>query len=100
MPSVWVSGAPAGLHLLVWLPRHLIEEAVVAAALQKEVAVDGVHDACAVLRPLGPALVLVEAGIAEPAIPVAIARLAECIGGLRSCCYATREPADRCDRGG
>jgi GntR family transcriptional regulator / MocR family aminotransferase len=79
MPSVRVSGDAAGLHLLVWLPRHLSEEAVVAAAGQREVAVDGLHTECAVSHQLGPALVVGYGGIAEPAIPVAIAQLAECI---------------------
>jgi GntR family transcriptional regulator/MocR family aminotransferase len=78
---VRISGGAAGLHLLVWLPRHLSEEAVVAAAAQREVAVDGLHSECAVSRQLGPALVLGYGGIAEPAIPVAIAHLAECIDG-------------------
>lgn len=81
MPSLRISGGAAGLHLLVWLPRHLSEEAVVARAAQREIAVDGLHTTCAVSRGLGPALVLGYGGIAEPAIPEAISRLAECIDG-------------------
>jgi GntR family transcriptional regulator/MocR family aminotransferase len=81
MPSVRISGGAAGLHLMVWLPRHLSEDAVVAWAAQREITVDGLHATCAVSRELGPALVLGYGGIAEPAIPEAISRLAECIYG-------------------
>ena len=81
MPTLRVSGGAAGLHLMVWLPRQLSEDAVVEAAWQREVAVDGLHSACAVAREFGPALVLGYGGIAESAIPVAIAQLAECIVG-------------------
>jgi GntR family transcriptional regulator/MocR family aminotransferase len=80
MPGIRMSGGAAGLHLMVWLPRHLHEQAVVEAAAGRELAVDGLHSACAVARALGPALVLGYGGIAEPAIPVAISRLAESIG--------------------
>jgi GntR family transcriptional regulator/MocR family aminotransferase len=79
MPGLRISGGAAGLHLMVWLPRHASEAAVVASAAQREVAVEGLHSACAVSRELGPALVLGYGGIAEPAIPVAISELAECI---------------------
>jgi GntR family transcriptional regulator/MocR family aminotransferase len=81
MPSVRISGGAAGLHLMVWLPRHLNEDAVVEWAAEREIAVDGLHATCAVSRELGPALVLGYGGIADPAIPEAISRLAECIYG-------------------
>jgi GntR family transcriptional regulator/MocR family aminotransferase len=84
LPSLRMSGGAAGLHLLVSLPPHVREEAVVAAAAAREVAVDGLHTTCAVSRELPPALVLGYGGIAEPSIPVAISRLAESIDGLRS----------------
>jgi DNA-binding transcriptional MocR family regulator len=54
---------------------------VVAWAAQRDIAVDGLHTTCAVSRELGPALVLGYGGIAEPAIPEAISRLAGCIYG-------------------
>ncbi len=79
MPSLRISGGAAGLHLLLWLPRDVSEETVVAQAAQREVAVDGLHTACSVSRDLGPALVLGYGGITEAAIPEAISRLAECV---------------------
>jgi GntR family transcriptional regulator/MocR family aminotransferase len=84
MPSLRISGGAAGLHLLVWLPRHLNEDAVVASAAQGEIAIDGLHTACGVSRRLGPALILGYGGIVEPAIGEAIFRLARCIEGCRA----------------
>jgi GntR family transcriptional regulator/MocR family aminotransferase len=84
MPTLRISGGAAGLHLLVWLPRYVSEQAVVESAAEREVAVEGLHTACAVSRELGPALVLGYGGIAESAIPLAISHLAECIGGGRA----------------
>ena len=85
IPSLRVTGGAAGLHLLAWLPKHVSEQAVVAAAAESEVAVDGLHGACAVSRDLGQALVLGYGAINESAIPVAITRLAACLS------IATRE---------
>jgi GntR family transcriptional regulator/MocR family aminotransferase len=76
IPSLRIGGGAAGLHLLAWLPRHVSEDAIVAAATQSGVAIDGLHTTCDVSRQLGPALVLGYGGITEPAIPVAISRLA------------------------
>jgi GntR family transcriptional regulator / MocR family aminotransferase len=86
MPSLRVTGGAAGLHLLAWLPEFVTEEALVDAAAESEVAVDGLHGACAVSMDLGPALVLGYGAINESVIPVAIARLAAClsIGGARN----------------
>ncbi len=79
MPSLRVTGGAAGLHLLAWLPEFVAEEAVIAAAAENEVAVDGLHGACAVSRDLGQALVLGYGAINESAIPLAVTRLAHCL---------------------
>ena len=79
MPSLRVTGGAAGLHLLAWLPEGVSEETVIAAAAESEVAVDGLHGACAVSRELGQALVLGYGAINESAIPLAITRLAACL---------------------
>jgi len=79
LPYLRTSGGAAGLHLMLWLPRHVNEDAVVAAAAQREVAVNGLHTECVASNQLGPGLVLGYGGISEQAIPEAISRLASCL---------------------
>ncbi len=81
LPSVRLSGGAAGLHMMAWLPRGTNEEGVVAEAVRRGVAVDGLHGDCAVTRALAPALVLGYGSIAEASIPAAVAQLAPAIEG-------------------
>jgi GntR family transcriptional regulator/MocR family aminotransferase len=80
LPYLRTSGGAAGLHLMLWLPPHVSEDGVVAAAARSEVAVNALHRECVVSTQLGPALVLGYGGISEQAIPEAISRLAYCLG--------------------
>jgi DNA-binding transcriptional MocR family regulator len=64
---------------MLWLPRHVNENAVVTAAAQREVALNGLHTECVASPRLGPGLVLGYGGISEQAIPEAISRLACCL---------------------
>jgi GntR family transcriptional regulator/MocR family aminotransferase len=75
-PPVRITGGAAGLHLMIWLAPQFSEIDVVAGAAQSGVAIEGLHSTCAVSREFGPALVLGYGRITEPAIPVAIGRLA------------------------
>jgi GntR family transcriptional regulator / MocR family aminotransferase len=81
-PSVRVTGGAAGLHLTAWLPAQVTEAEVTAQALRRGVAVDPLHEACAVSRDLGPALVLGYGAISAPAIPTAISLLAESLNEI------------------
>jgi GntR family transcriptional regulator / MocR family aminotransferase len=85
LPGLRTSGGAAGLHLMLWLPDQLNEDAVIAAVAQRGLAVNGLHEECAVAARLGPALLLGYGGISEQAIPEAISRLADSlgIGGIR-----------------
>jgi GntR family transcriptional regulator/MocR family aminotransferase len=70
-------GAAAGLHLLVDLPADLDEAAVVAAAQQRGVGLDGLAPHAA--RRHGPAVILGYGRIAEPAIEPGVRALAAAI---------------------
>lgn len=64
---------------MAWLSQQTSEHEVVANAMRADVAVAGLHTACAVTRELRPALVLGYGAISEAAIPVAISNLLEAV---------------------
>ncbi len=79
-PELAAAGAAAGLHVLAALPPGHDEEAVVAAAAERGVAVEPLapHVAGA---PRPPALVLGYSRLAEPAVTEAARRLRAVLGG-------------------
>jgi GntR family transcriptional regulator/MocR family aminotransferase len=81
MPEASVGGAAAGLHVIVWMPAGTDEAAITDAAARRGVAVDGLHQVCAVTAPLPPALLLGYGLIAETAIPKAVQELATAAAG-------------------
>ncbi len=80
MPQASVGGAAAGLHVIAWMPEGTDEAAIIDAAAGRGVAVDGVHDVCAVTARLCPALLLGYGLITESAIPQAVQELATAAG--------------------
>jgi DNA-binding transcriptional MocR family regulator len=79
LPGAVVHGVPAGIQLYLELPPGVDEAAVVAAAADRSVAVEGVAN----LRIAGggpPALVLGFARLPEPRIAAAVRLLAEAAG--------------------
>ena len=80
LPALRPHGAAAGLHLLVDLPADLDEAAVVAAAQQRGVGLDGLAPHAAL--PRGPAVILGYGRIAEPAIEPGVRALAAAIDAV------------------
>jgi GntR family transcriptional regulator/MocR family aminotransferase len=80
-PEASVGGAAAGLHLIAWLPEGTDETAVRDAAANRGVAVQTLHQDCAVTAPLPPALLLGYGLITELAIPRAVRELAIAASG-------------------
>ena len=80
MPDATVSGASAGLHLIVWLPDGSDELTIADAAAVRGVAIHTLHRDCAVTASRPPALLLGYGLIAEPAIPRAVRELAAAAG--------------------
>jgi GntR family transcriptional regulator/MocR family aminotransferase len=76
MPDVTVSGASAGLHLIVWLPDGSDELTIADAAAVRGVAIHTLHRDCAVIASRPPALLLGYGLVVEPAIPRAVRALA------------------------
>jgi GntR family transcriptional regulator/MocR family aminotransferase len=79
-PELWMSGAAAGLHGLVYLPRGVRETNVLRAAAQAGVAVEGVG-ACRIQSAGPEAIVLGYANLTEPAIERGIKEL---VGAIRA----------------
>lgn len=77
-PTVRVTGAAAGLHLVVWLAEALSEQAVVAQAATLGVGVQPVAPHFSAPGP-SPALLLGYAALDVPQIAEGIARLAEAV---------------------
>jgi GntR family transcriptional regulator / MocR family aminotransferase len=77
LPAARVGGASAGLHLIAWLPDGADEQAIADRAAARGVAIHTLHGDCFVAAPVNPALLLGYGLIAEPAIPRAIAELAD-----------------------
>jgi GntR family transcriptional regulator/MocR family aminotransferase len=79
-PELWMSGAQAGLHGLVYLPRGVHEANVLRAAAEAGVAVEGM-DACRIESSGPEAIVLGYANLAEPAIERGLEAL---VGAIRA----------------
>jgi GntR family transcriptional regulator/MocR family aminotransferase len=77
LPGARVGGASAGLHLIAWLPDGADEQAIADRAAARGVAIHTLHGDCFVVAPVSPALLLGYGLIAEPAIPRAVAELAD-----------------------
>ncbi|MBI4492372.1 MAG: PLP-dependent aminotransferase family protein [Chloroflexi bacterium] len=83
-PAARVSGAAAGLHLVVWLPEQVEEAAVVAEAAALEVGVQPMRPHFQV-RPPSPALLLSYAALDTGQIAEGMARLGEAVRRSESC---------------
>jgi GntR family transcriptional regulator/MocR family aminotransferase len=73
MPEAAVEGVAAGLHLVVGLPGGVEEDACIAAAEERGIALAGIAEHAVEPRP--PALLLGYGRIAEPAIARGVAAL-------------------------
>ena len=83
LPQARLSGAAAGLHLVMSLPG-VAEHVLVATALEHGVRVEGIGTYRIVARSDAPATLLLGYGrLAEPAIPAAVASLAEAARSAR-----------------
>ena len=75
------AGISAGMHLLTWLPDHLDEDTIIAAASTAGIRLDGVRPYR--LADTGPGgLLFGYAAITESAIPNAVRTLARTIRSL------------------
>ena len=81
LPWLEPVGVSAGLHLVTWLPPHLDEAAVVAAARRAGVGLDAVGP-YRITNPGRGGLIFGYATVSERAIAEGIARLAEVISEL------------------
>lgn len=72
LPEVEVRGAAAGLHAVLVLPPHLDEAAVVAAARERGVALEGLHSG-------PPALLVGYSNVGEHAAGAAVQALARAV---------------------
>jgi GntR family transcriptional regulator/MocR family aminotransferase len=81
LPELRPVGASAGLHVLVWLPPDLDEEAVVATAADRGIGVAGLT--LRRIAPGPPGLVFGYGAIAEGAIDDGVRGLAEIIAAAR-----------------
>ncbi len=77
LPEARPDGVAAGLHVLLWLPEHLDDRAVVAAAARRGVAAASLSEHCVV--PGDPALILGYSQVAEGAIEAGVRELAAAI---------------------
>jgi GntR family transcriptional regulator/MocR family aminotransferase len=77
LPGARVGGASAGLHLIAWLPDGADEQVIAERAAARGIAIHTLHGDCFVVAPVNPALLLGYGLIAEPAIPRAVAELAD-----------------------
>jgi GntR family transcriptional regulator/MocR family aminotransferase len=81
LPWLEPAGVSAGLHLVTWLPPHLDEAAVVAAARRAGVGLDAVGP-YRISNPGPGGLIFGYATVSERAIAEGVATLAEVIGEL------------------
>jgi GntR family transcriptional regulator / MocR family aminotransferase len=81
LPWLEPDGVSAGLHLVTWLPPHLDEAAVVAAAGRAGVGLDAVGP-YRISNPGPGGLIFGYATVSERAIAEGVARLAEVMGEL------------------
>jgi GntR family transcriptional regulator/MocR family aminotransferase len=83
LPWLEPAGVSAGMHLVTWLPPHLDEATVVAAARRAGVGIDAVGP-YRIGNPGPGGLIFGYATVGEQAIAEGIDRLARAIGELRS----------------
>ena len=83
LPELEPAGIAAGLHLVAWLPRHLNEATVIAAAAREGVAVAGVSPYRLSPAPRG-GLIFGYSSLNERQITEGITRLARAISSLRT----------------
>jgi GntR family transcriptional regulator / MocR family aminotransferase len=81
LPWLEPTGVSAGLHLVTWLPPHLDEAAVVAAARRAGVGLDAVGP-YRISNPGPGGLIFGYATVSERAIEEGVAALAQVISGL------------------
>jgi GntR family transcriptional regulator / MocR family aminotransferase len=81
LPELEPTGISAGLHLVTWLPPHLEESAVVAAAARAGVGIEGVTP-YRITHPGPGGLIFGYATVSEPAIAEGVDILAQAIAGL------------------
>jgi GntR family transcriptional regulator / MocR family aminotransferase len=81
LPAFEPAGVSAGLHLITWLPPHLDEATVVAAARRAGVGLDAVGP-YRIANPGPGGLIFGYATVSERAIAEGVARLAQVVGEL------------------
>ncbi len=82
LPQATISGAAAGLHLVVELPSDNDEMRIAAAARERGVAVEALRSTCTVVAPRPPTLLLGYAALPEAALERAVAELAHAAAGV------------------
>ncbi len=92
VPQVRLSGIAAGLHAVAELPADLSEDAVIAAAARRGVAVEGLASYTAAGYERGPALVVGYGRPAEHAYTTAVSRLC---AALAECARLSGKPTNR-----
>lgn len=92
LPAVRLSGAAAGLHLLITLPLGSDEARVVAVAAQADIRIYGARDYHASPAAAPPALLLGYGGIPEEEIDAGVSALVRVIAGGRSFLRAPSRP--------
>ncbi|HEY3018947.1 MAG TPA: PLP-dependent aminotransferase family protein, partial [Solirubrobacteraceae bacterium] len=90
LPDARVTGVAAGLHAVVLLPPSADEQAVVAAAAERDVEVAGLTPFYEQASPPGPGLLLGYASLTERAIAEGVRRLGEAVRWTGS---AGKDPA-------
>ena len=75
LPQATITGAAAGLHLVVELPAGSHETRTAAAARERSVAVEALHSTCTVVAPRPPTLLLGYAAQPQAALERAAAEL-------------------------
>jgi GntR family transcriptional regulator/MocR family aminotransferase len=81
LPQLQPAGIAAGLHLVAWLPQHLDEATVIAAAARQGIAVAGVSPYRLSLSSRG-GLIFGYSNLSERAIADGITRLAQAVSPL------------------
>ena len=82
LPDARPDGIAAGLHVVLWLPDQLDDQAVVEAAARRGIAAASLSEHRTL--PAGPALILGYAQIAEAAIVAGVRELALAVRDVSS----------------
>jgi GntR family transcriptional regulator/MocR family aminotransferase len=82
LPALNPAGIAAGLHLVAWLPEDLDEEAVIAAAARRGVALAGVSPYRLTPAPRG-GLIFGYSNLSEQQITDGVIRLAQALSSMR-----------------